>query len=62
VEIYNLLRQNFARLHYSQYAADKYCARWNGKNIRREQLPTGLYFVQLRAGASSRVAKVILMK
>jgi|GEM_PF-779161 len=62
LEIYNMLGQRIVSLFDQEQAAGTHSIGWNGRNGRNEQLSSGIYFLQMRAGSYSNVRKMILMK
>jgi len=58
LKIYNLLGKEVRDLLYHEYASGQYEVLWNGKNNKRESVPTGIYLVRMRAFASERTVPV----
>ncbi|MGH7453778.1 MAG: T9SS type A sorting domain-containing protein [bacterium] len=57
LEIYNALGQKVARLVNSKLAAGPHNIAWDARNV-----PSGIYFYKLEAGAFNQTRKMVLMK
>jgi len=57
LRIFNALGQQVATLVNGRLSAGQYKATWNARNV-----PSGLYFYKLEAGAFSQTRKMVLMK
>jgi hypothetical protein len=55
--VYNVMGQEVARLVSGVYAAGRYQAAFTGEN-----LPSGLYFVKMKAGSFTSIDKIMLLK
>ncbi len=60
--VYDILGRPVRELHRSGSSAAGRVLHWDGRNDRGELMPTGLYFIQIRTAASSRVTKMALIR
>ena len=62
LKIYNACGQEITTLLDRTYAAGEHSIRWKGKDINGNQVPSGVYFYQIKAGEFSQVKKMNLLK
>jgi len=62
VEIYNILGQKIKTLFSGQMPAGKHKLLWNGRNESGNQVSTGTYIYQLKAGENFKTLKMILIR
>jgi len=62
LEIYNILGQLVTTLVDEEKMPGEYRILWDGKNMRGEDLPTGIYFYRMQTGDFSEVKKMILLR
>jgi parallel beta-helix repeat protein len=62
VEIYNLLGQRVAKLVQEQKQAGVYKIIWNAVGDTGNQLPSGIYFLRVTAGAMTATRKMMLIR
>lgn len=62
IQVLNLLGQEVATLVNRKMAAGRYTVRWNGTDGRGNVAPTGVYFIQMKAGSRVMTRKMLLLK
>lgn len=62
LSVFNVLGQEISILFEQYTAAGDYQASWNGKDMAGREQASGIYFAQLRAGADSKMIKLIFLK
>ncbi len=62
LRVYNLLGQPVRYLLQSALSAGEHIVYWDGKDERGETVSRGVYFYQLRQGASSQMRKMTLLR
>ena len=62
VEIYNILGQEVITLLDTKVTAGRVQVQWDGRGNLGRELPSGVYFYRLKAGAVSIVRKMIFLK
>ena len=62
LEIYNLLGQRVATLADSRQTAGRYTLTWNGKDLKGNNVASGIYFYKLTAGDLVHVKKMVLTR
>ena len=62
VTIHNILGQRVRNLINGRQPGGSYRVRWDGKNNTGVQLSSGIYFLQLSAGASLQTRKMVLLR
>ena len=60
--IYNSVGQKVRTLYSGQRNAGTYEVQWDGKNEMGNEVSSGIYFYQLKAGSRQQVNKMILMR
>jgi len=62
LEIYNILGQLVTTLVDEEKMPGEYRVFWDGKNMRGEDVPSGVYFYRMQTGDFSKVKKMVLMR
>ncbi len=62
IKVYNVLGQKVRTLVDEPKAAGEYKAIWDGKNDKGEEMASGIYFYQLKAGDLTETKKMLLLK
>ncbi len=62
LSIFNGRGQEVKTLIWGQVEAGEYVASWDGRNERRDNLPSGVYFVRLQSGSLSETQKLLMLK
>ncbi|NOX36028.1 MAG: T9SS type A sorting domain-containing protein [Calditrichaeota bacterium] len=62
LEIYNILGQRVKRLIQGVFAPGQHRVQWDGRNDRGENLPSGIYILQMRADAFIAHKRLLLLK
>lgn len=62
ITIYNILGQKVTSLVHESQKAGHYVIEWNGKSDHEEEVASGIYFYQLKAGEFSECKKMLLLK
>jgi len=62
LEVYNVLGQRVRTLVNEKKEAGLHQVQWEGENRYGKQVSSGVYFVQLRAGAVQKTQKVVLVR
>ena len=62
VNIYDISGRLINTLMNKSTNAGYHSVRWNGKNLKGESMPTGIYFVQVESGADLGIRKIMLIK
>jgi len=62
LSFYNLLGEKIKTLVDKKYNPGFYSVRWRGRNDLGEQVPSGIYFYQLKAGSFVQVRKMMLLQ
>ncbi len=62
VKIYNAFGEEIRTLAKALYAPGQHSIRWDGKDAKGNIVANGVYFYRLRAGNSSQVMKMTLMR
>jgi len=62
VAVYNILGKEIKKLLNENLPAGKYTIEWNGKDNEGNDLPGGVYFIQMIAGGYQKTIKTILLK
>jgi beta-xylosidase len=62
LRICDLLGQEIVTLVNGEQSAGQYTVQWDGKNERGENVTSGMYFYQLRAGTNVSTRKMVLVK
>jgi len=57
LNVYNILGKKVAELSHSEYEAGIHTVKWNAENI-----PSGLYFIQLKCGKQKEIKKLLLLR
>jgi flagellar hook assembly protein FlgD len=60
--VYNLAGQAVRTLFEGTHSGGTYEVVWNGKNEQGLQVPSGVYFVKLNAGAFSGSQRIVVVK
>ncbi len=61
IQVYNSAGQIVNTLEAGMHQAGHYSVNWTGCDFTGKKLPGGVYFVKLRAGSLSKIAKVLLL-
>lgn len=62
VSIFNLLGQEVQRLMDKHQPEGEYTISWNGRDQNGNNLPSGLYFIELQSGSTLQVQKAVLVR
>ena len=62
LDIYNLLGQQIQILVNEVKEPGYYKVQWDGKNIKGQEVSSGLYLVRIVAGEFDQTKKMVLMK
>ena len=62
VSIYDISGRLINTLLNKKTDAGYYSVRWNGQNFNGEEMPTGIYFVQVESGENLGIRKIMLIK
>jgi hypothetical protein len=62
LDVYSVLGQRITILEKGDYQAGSYSTAWNGKDGFNNTVPSGIYFLQLRAGNFIQTRKMVLLK
>lgn len=62
LDVYSLLGQEVRNLEKGTFDAGGYMTSWNGKDKFNNFVPSGVYFLQLRAGNFIQTRKMVLLK
>ena len=62
IDIYNVLGQRVRTLVHERMPADRYVREWDGLNDDGRPVPTGIYFVTMKAGDFSGSRKVVRLR
>lgn len=62
MQVVNIAGQVVRTLIHTSQEANQYTVSWNGRNDRGENVPSGVYFITLKAGDYSEVRKTSLMR
>ncbi len=62
LDIYSVLGQQIRNLEKGFFDAGTYRTFWNGKDKYNNSVPSGIYFLQLRAGNFIQTRKMVLLK
>jgi 1,4-alpha-glucan branching enzyme len=62
ITIFNVLGQRVATLLNEQYSAGRHELLWDGRNDSGEQLSSGIYFLQMKAGEFIQNRRMVLLK
>lgn len=62
IEVYNLRGQKVSSLELGKKASGTHCATWKAQNSGGKALPSGVYFIKLKAAGKSYVKKAMLIK
>lgn len=62
LDIYNLRGQKVQTLFPESSDVMAYAVSWNGTNARGENLPAGIYFAKVRNSASTKMARLLLLR
>ncbi len=62
IVVYNVLGQKVQTLVNGKQQAGTYLVRWEGKNDQNQQVPSGMYFLRMKAGKFTADRKLLLMK
>ncbi len=62
IVVYNVLGQKVQTLVSGKQQAGTYLLRWEGKNDQNQQVPSGMYFLRMKAGKFTANRKLLLMK
>lgn len=62
IAVYNVLGQKVQTLVKERQAAGKYVVRWEGRDEQGQPAPSGIYFLQMRAGQFVAERKLLLLK
>jgi flagellar hook assembly protein FlgD len=60
--IYNLMGREVRILVDESLEPGRYRVRWDGKDVRGEDVPSGIYFGVLRGGTSVRTRKITILR
>jgi len=62
VKVFNVLGQEVRDLGRASYDAGAHAIRWDGRDVRGHEVPSGVYFYQVRLPETWLVAKAILLR
>jgi hypothetical protein len=62
IVIYNVLGQEVRTLVNGKQEAGRYTVQWNGDNEQGQRVPSGMYFLKMKAGKFSAERKLLLLK
>lgn len=62
ISIFNIMGQKVATLINGKMDAGSYTIKWNGMTHSGEQLPTGMYFYEMKSSSFHAVKKLVLVK
>jgi len=62
IVIYNVLGQEVRTLVNGKQEAGRYTVQWNGDNEQGYKVPSGMYFLRMKAGKFSAERKLLLLK
>ncbi len=62
IAVYNVLGQKVQTLVKERQSAGKYVVRWEGRDEQGQPAPSGIYFLQMRAGQFVAERKLLLLK
>ena len=62
LNIYNLMGQVVRTLVNGQQGQGSYSIQWNGRDLRGNEVPTGVYFVKMAAGSFEQLRKMTLIR
>ena len=60
--IYSVIGQHIVTLSSGEFSAGTYSIHWNGEDKFNNLVPSGIYFLQLRAGNFIQTRKMVLLK
>jgi len=62
LKVYNMLGQEIATLVSQNQAAGSYVVDWDGRNGAGVQVPSGIYFYQMKVGNFTQIKRMLLAK
>ncbi|MCL4549531.1 MAG: T9SS type A sorting domain-containing protein [Bacteroidetes bacterium] len=62
LDIYSVIGQHIVTLSSGEFSAGTYSIHWNGEDKFNNLVPSGIYFLQLRAGNFIQTRKMVLLK
>ncbi len=62
ITVYNVLGQEVQTLVRGRQEAGNYLVRWEGRNEQGQQVPSGMYFLRMKAGRFIADRKLLLLK
>ncbi|MCL4547839.1 MAG: T9SS type A sorting domain-containing protein, partial [Bacteroidetes bacterium] len=62
LDIYSVIAQHIVTLSSGEFSAGTYSIHWNGEDKFNNLVPSGIYFLQLRAGNFIQTRKMVLLK